>query len=94
VERVYDHILRGVDGKKTVRVDSRGREIETIDMIPPYAGNNLRLTIDIDIQRAAERAFGDQAGAAGAARVRRQGGLRGFAAGTIHGTVFRGPRWR
>ena len=64
VERVYDHILRGVDGKKTVRVDSRGREIETIDMIPPHAGDNLRLTIDIDIQRAAEKAFGDKAGAA------------------------------
>lgn len=64
VERVYDHILRGVDGKKTVRVDSRGREIETIRMIPPTAGNNLRLTIDVDIQRAAEKAFGDRAGAA------------------------------
>jgi penicillin-binding protein 2 len=64
VERVYDHILRGVDGKKTVRVDSRGREIETIEMVPPHAGDNLRLTIDIDIQRAAEKAFGDKAGAA------------------------------
>lgn len=64
VERVYNHILRGVDGKKTVRVDSRGREIETIEMIPPQPGNNLRLTIDIDIQRAAEQAFGHRAGAA------------------------------
>lgn len=64
VERVYDHILRGLDGEKTVRVDSRGREIETIKMLSPQAGNNLRLTIDIDIQRAAERAFGDKAGAA------------------------------
>ncbi len=64
VERVYDHILRGVDGEKTVRVDSRGREIETRKMIPPQAGDNLRLTIDIDIQRAAEKAFGDKAGAA------------------------------
>ena len=64
VERVYDHILRGVDGEKTVRVDSRGREIESTRMIPPQAGDNLRLTIDIDIQRAAEKAFGDKAGAA------------------------------
>ncbi len=64
VERVYDHFLRGEDGEKRVRVDSRGREIETTRMIPPLAGNNLRLTIDIDIQRAAEKAFGDKAGAA------------------------------
>ena len=64
VERVYDHILRGVDGEKTVRVDSRGREIETIKMLSPQAGNNLQLTIDLDIQRAVERAFGDKAGAA------------------------------
>ncbi len=64
VERVYDRVLRGVDGKKTVRVDSRGREIEAVELIEPKPGNNLRLTIDIDIQRAAEQAFGDKTGAA------------------------------
>ena len=64
VERVYDRVLRGVDGKKTVRVDSRGREIEAVEVIEPKPGNDLRLTIDIDIQRAAEQAFGDKAGAA------------------------------
>jgi penicillin-binding protein 2 len=64
VERVYDRVLRGVDGKKTIRVDSRGREIEAVKVIEPKPGNDLRLTIDIDIQRAAEQAFGDKAGAA------------------------------
>ena len=64
VERVYDRVLRGVDGKKTIRVDSRGREIEAVKVIEPKPGNDLRLTIDIDIQRAAEQAFGDKTGAA------------------------------
>ena len=64
VERVYNRILTGVDGQKTVRVDSRGREVELIEITEPQPGNDLRLTIDIDIQRAAEKAFGDKGGAA------------------------------
>ena len=45
-------------------VDSRGREIKVLEIIEPEPGTNLRLTIDIDIQRAAEKAFGNMAGAA------------------------------
>ncbi len=64
VERIYNRILTGVDGQKTVRIDSRGREVELLEMTEPRPGDDLRLTIDIDIQRAAEKAFGDKAGAA------------------------------
>ena len=64
VERVYNRILTGIDGQKKVLVDSRGREIKVLEIIEPEPGTNLRLTIDIDIQRAAEKAFGNMAGAA------------------------------
>ena len=64
VERVYNRILTGIDGQKKVLVDSRGREIKVLEIIEPKPGTNLQLTIDIDIQRAAEKAFGDMAGAA------------------------------
>jgi penicillin-binding protein 2 len=64
VERAYNQILTGVDGQKKVVVDSRGKEVATLETVEPVAGNNLRLTIDLDLQRAAENAFGDSSGAA------------------------------
>jgi penicillin-binding protein 2 len=64
VERVYNRILTGIDGQKRVMVDSRGREVAVLDTIEPIPGNDLRLTIDLDIQRAAENGFGDKSGAA------------------------------
>ncbi|HVN81304.1 MAG TPA: penicillin-binding protein 2 [Terriglobia bacterium] len=64
VERTYNRILTGVDGEKKVVVDSRGREVATLESVDPVPGNDLRLTIDLDIQRAAENAFGDSSGAA------------------------------
>jgi penicillin-binding protein 2 len=64
VERVYNQILTGIDGQKKVVVDSRGKEVAVLDSVEPIVGNDLRLTIDLDIQRAAEKAFGERAGAA------------------------------
>jgi len=64
VERVYNRILTGVDGQKRVIVDSRGREVALLDTIEPVPGGDLRLTIDLDIQRAAENGFGEKGGAA------------------------------
>ena len=54
VEQVYNRILTGVDGERRVTVDSRGREVAVLDSVEPVPGNDLRLTIDLDIQRAAE----------------------------------------
>jgi penicillin-binding protein 2 len=63
VERIYNQILIGVDGQKKVVVDSRGREVAVLDTVEPVPGNDLKLTIDLDIQRAAEDGFRDKAGA-------------------------------
>jgi penicillin-binding protein 2 len=64
VERIYNSILMGVDGQKKVVVDSRGKEVATLDTVDSIAGNDLRITLDLDLQRAAEKALGDQVGAA------------------------------
>lgn len=64
VERVYNQILTGIDGQKRVIVDSRGREVKVLDSIEPIPGNDLRLTVDLDMQRAAENAFQEKAGSA------------------------------
>jgi penicillin-binding protein 2 len=57
IEKYYDKILRGKDGKKRVVVDSRGRPIRDLDEIPPIKGQDIVLTIDLDMQKAAEDQF-------------------------------------
>jgi penicillin-binding protein 2 len=64
LERVYDSILRGKDGYRRVMVDNRQREIQRLGQEPAVSGNDLQTTLDLDLQRAAEEALGDQVGAA------------------------------
>ncbi len=63
VEESYDEILRGQDGSRDVIVDSRGHEMGYLRTQHAIPGHNLRLTIDLDLQRAAELALGDREGA-------------------------------
>ena len=58
VEWAYDSYLRGRDGMATVRVDARGRPRSGIAIRRSQRpGNALKLTIDIRLQQAAERAL-------------------------------------
>jgi penicillin-binding protein 2 len=63
VEETYDQLLRGEDGSRDVIVDSHGREIGYLRTQHATPGQDLKLTMDIDIQRAAELALGDANGA-------------------------------
>ena len=63
VEESYDAILRGQDGSRDVLVDSHGREVGKLGTEPSKPGQSLKLTIDLDLQRTAENAFGDRNGA-------------------------------
>jgi penicillin-binding protein 2 len=57
VERTYDSYLRGTDGWKTVEVNAAGQPMEFVTDVAAQAGNNLVLTIDKDLQEAAEQAI-------------------------------------
>jgi penicillin-binding protein 2 len=58
IEATYDTYLRGRDGSSQLTVDSRGRPTSRIEpKITPRAGNTIRLTIDLGVQQAAERAL-------------------------------------
>ena len=64
VEKEYDSILRGKDGKMIKTVDVKGRKIESNKMedILPENGKTLVLTIDRHIQKLAEEALGERMG--------------------------------
>jgi penicillin-binding protein 2 len=57
VEKAYNKMLMGGDGERRVMVNSVGREISTLDEVPASEGRRVRLTIDYDLQQAAEEAF-------------------------------------
>ena len=63
VEETYDQLLRGQDGSRDVLVDSHGREVGFVGVQHANPGQDLKLTIDIDLQRTAELALGDANGA-------------------------------
>jgi penicillin-binding protein 2 len=62
VEQYYNDILMGKDGSRREIVDSRGRVVGKMDEVPAVPGKQLRLTIDLDVQIAAEEALGDKNG--------------------------------
>ena len=58
IERTYDTYLRGKDGTAQLTVDSRGRpKTAAVPEQQSTFGETLRLTLDINLQRAAERAL-------------------------------------
>ncbi len=63
VEQSYDALLRGTDGSRDVIVNSHGEELGDVGITPPIAGKDLRLTIDLDVQMAAEKALEGKVGA-------------------------------
>src|SRR5437667_4966491 len=64
VELQYNQILMGKNGSRRVVVDSHGREVgKPLEEKPAEAGKDLKLTIDVDLQIAAEEAIGDKNGA-------------------------------
>ncbi len=54
VEQQWEPFLKGMDGGRQVEVDAYGREIKVLQRVEAHPGNNLLLTIDLDLQMTAE----------------------------------------
>lgn len=52
IEQQMESVLRGKKGYKLVAVDNMGKVVEELEREEPSAGNDLYLTIDIDLQKA------------------------------------------
>ena len=63
LEASYERELHGTTGVEEVEVDANGRAVRTLSRRPPTSGNNLKLSLDIRLQQAAEAAFGEHRGA-------------------------------
>ncbi|MBA2690656.1 MAG: penicillin-binding protein 2 [Burkholderiales bacterium] len=63
LEQSYEDELHGVTGFERVETDAGGRAVRSLSRIEPTSGNNLILSLDIRLQEAVERAFGERRGA-------------------------------
>ncbi len=63
LEKSYEKQLHGTTGYEEVEVTSRGRAVRTLSRTPAVPGTNLILSIDIELQKVVEEAFGERRGA-------------------------------
>jgi penicillin-binding protein 2 len=63
LEKSYEKQLHGITGYEEVEVSAGGRAVRTLSRTPATPGNNLILSIDIELQKIIEEAFGDRRGA-------------------------------
>lgn len=63
LEKSYENQLHGVTGYEEVEVSAGGRAVRTLSRTAATPGKNLILSIDIELQKVIEEAFGDKRGA-------------------------------
>lgn len=63
VEKSHEVLLHGSAGHQQVETNARGRVLRVLEQTPPVPGVNLHLNLDIELQRVATRAFGEERGA-------------------------------
>ncbi len=71
VERSVESRLRGMDGLREIEVNAFGRQVRELRRTPPHPGQDIHLTLDMDLQREAERALAESSGGTGALVVMR-----------------------
>jgi penicillin-binding protein 2 len=63
LEKSYEKYLHGTTGYEEVEVSAGGRAVRTLSRTSATPGNNLVLSVDIELQKIIEEAFGERRGA-------------------------------
>lgn len=64
IERAYEEKLRGTIGYEEVETNARGRSLGVLKRHVSQAGTDLRLSLDLNLQKATMAAFGEMTGSA------------------------------
>jgi len=78
LELIFESYLRGEHGARQVEVDTYNRPVRDLGLKPPVPGNDLVLTVDLEVQKAAEKALAE-----GAQRARNAGHVNANAAAAV-----------
>ncbi len=63
IEGAYEKELHGTTGTEQVEIDAGGRAMRALARHEPISGNNLVVTLDLELQKIAEEAFQEYRGA-------------------------------
>ena len=63
VEKLMNSTLEGVWGNRLIEVNAKGEEIQDLGVKAPIPGKPVQLTLDLDMQKTAEKALGERLGA-------------------------------
>ncbi|CCK80125.1 penicillin-binding protein 2 [Desulfobacula toluolica] len=63
IEKSFEKYLQGKRGGRQIEVDANGRTIKILKTVEPIAGLDLNLTLDLDLQKTAEKLFDNRDGA-------------------------------
>ncbi len=75
VEKTYESLLHGKVGLQQVEVNAKGRTLRVLQEQPPIPGQDLQLSIDIQLQQTALKALGEFNGAVAAIEIETGGVL-------------------
>jgi penicillin-binding protein 2 len=88
IEAAYENLLRGEWGGQQVEVDGAGQIVRVLGRKQTQAGRDVRLTLDLDLQRVAEAALGNRKGAVVAIDPRNGGVLAMVSRPTFDPNLF------
>ncbi|CAA0124254.1 Peptidoglycan D,D-transpeptidase MrdA [BD1-7 clade bacterium] len=63
VEKFYEDVLHGTTGYENVETNAQGRVLRVLERVDPVPGKNIRLHMDLDLQKVAYKALGSFRGA-------------------------------
>ncbi|MGW8272795.1 MAG: penicillin-binding protein 2, partial [Thermodesulfovibrionales bacterium] len=63
IEALHDDTLRGTPGKRFIEVDALGRQLRIVREDSPQKGEDLTISLDIELQRVMEEAYQGRSGA-------------------------------
>lgn len=88
LEKRYEQVLLGQVGNQNIEANAHGRVLRALDREPPAPGANLDLFLDLELQRVAYEALGEQRGAVVALDPRNGGVLALVSKPGFDGNLF------
>ena len=88
LEKRYEQVLLGQVGNQNIEANAHGRVLRVLDREPPAPGANLDLYLDLELQRVAYEALGEQRGAVVALDPRNGGVLALVSKPGFDGNLF------
>lgn len=63
IEKLANSKIEGIWGNRLIEVDAKGQEIQELGLQPPQQGESIGLTVDLALQKTAEKALANRRGA-------------------------------